>query len=233
MKDLHPEFHPELLPSLDRLPEDRPIALLTRHSIREQAKQGFAGYDVPLTPEGVQLAEAWGARLDRPLHKVWSSPVGRCVDTAKAMLQGAEREDIEIDRHMQLVEPGCFVKDIRTVGPLFLQMGPVEFANHHFREPVRGVRSPREGTHRLLSFLRGSLGEPGSLSLFVTHDTILAAFIYTLLGIERIDDGDWPWMMEGAFLWFDADEVHGIWRGRHFRRSLPDLDPSAPEPRPA
>ncbi len=224
-------LHPELLPSLERLPENRPVALLTRHSIREQAKQGFAGYEVPLTPEGVQLAEAWGARLDRPLHKAWSSPVGRCMDTAKAMLLGAERVDIEVHQHIQLVEPGCFVKDIRTAGPLFMQMGPVQFANYHFREVVRGVRSPREGTHRLLTFLRDAQGAPGSLSLFVTHDTILAACIYTLLGVNRIEDADWPWMMEGAFLWFDDNHVHGIWRGRHFRQTLTDLEsPSITEP---
>lgn len=218
------DLHPSLLPALDLLPADRPVALFTRHSIREPAKQGFAGYDIPLTPEGVRLAEAWGARLGRPLHGAWSSPVGRCVDTAKAMLAGAERHDLDITKHMQLVEPGCFVKDIRTVGPLFLQMGPVEFANHHFSVPVRGVRSPAVGTLRLLDFVRGELGEPGTLTLFVTHDTILAACIYTLLEIDRIDQDDWPWMMEGAFLWFEEQEVHGIWRGKRFVRALAELD---------
>ena len=218
------ELHPSLLPTLDLLPVDRPVALFTRHSIREQAQQGFAGYDVPLTPEGVRLATAWGARLGRPLHRVWSSPVGRCVDTARAMLAGAARPDLLVEPHLQLAEPGCFVKDIRTVGPLFLQLGPVAFANHHFSEPVRGVRSPEAGTRRLLDFLRGELGAPGSLSLFVTHDTILAACIYTLLAIPRIDQDDWPWMMEGAFLWFDETTVHGIWRGQHFTRALAELD---------
>lgn len=218
------DLHPSLLPALDLLPADRPVALFTRHSIREQAKQGFAGYDVPLTPEGVRLAEAWGSRLGRPLHAAWSSPVGRCVDTAKAMLAGAARQDLEITPHLQLVEPGCFVKDIRTVGPLFLQMGPVEFANHHFGVPLRGIRSPAAGTLRLLDFVRGGLGDPGTLSLFVTHDTILAACIYTLLGIERIEQDHWPWMMEGAFLWFEEQEVHGIWRGERFVRALAELD---------
>ncbi|MFZ5723887.1 MAG: histidine phosphatase family protein [Pseudomonadota bacterium] len=216
-------LHPALLPSLALLPTDRPVALFTRHSIREQAQQGIAGYDVPLTPEGVRLAEAWGAAaLTRPLHRVWSSPVGRCIDTARAMLNGA-RSVLDVTPHRQLVEPGCFVHDIRAVGPLFLELGPVEFANRHFREPVAGVRSPGEGTHRLLGFVRDELGQPGSLSLFVTHDTILAACIYTLLDIERIDSVHWPWMMEGAFLWFDGARVQGLWRGERFSRAIDEL----------
>lgn len=216
-------LHPELLPALALLPGDRPVALFTRHSIREQAQQGFAGYDVPLTPEGVALAESWGARLTRPLHVALSSPVGRCMDTAKAMLAGAERREIAVLPHAQLVEPGCFVQDIRTVGPVFLELGPVAFANLHFRQSLAGIRPPGEGTRRLLDFMRAQLGAPGSLSLFVTHDTILAACIYTLLGTEYIGESDWPWMMEGAFLWFDEDGVHGVWRGTRFSRTLDTL----------
>lgn len=222
------QFHPELLPSLARLPSDRPVVLFTRHSIREQAHNGFAGYDVPLTPEGVALAGAWGARLGRPLHAVRSSPVGRCVATAQAMLAGAGQAlPVLTDRH--LVEPGCFVHDIMAVAPTFGRLGPVAFANLHFREPVPGVHAPAAGAHRLLTFMRTQLGAPGSLSLLVSHDTILAAFIYTVLGVARIDEQHWPWMMEGAFLWFVGDgadtEVHGLWRGEPFVRRLSSFDP--------
>lgn len=214
-------LHPTLLPALDLLPQDRPVVLFTRHSIREQPAGGFAGYDVPLTPEGVALAEAWGGRLGRPLHVALSSPVGRCVDTARAMVAGAGQPHVAVETRRQLVEPGCFVRDIREIGATFLKLGPVGFANLHFRESLPGIRPPQEGTDRLLDFMRGQLGAPGSLSLLVTHDTILAAFIYTLAGVDVIDEGDWPWMMEGAFLWFDDDAVHWLWRGQQRSRRLP------------
>jgi hypothetical protein len=90
------------------------------------------------------LAEQWGGRLNRPIKAFYSSPVGRCVDTAKAMSRGAGI-DLPITQTTVLVEPGCFVHSIRKVGPLFLQMGPLAFANHHFKEAMDGILSPKEG----------------------------------------------------------------------------------------
>ena len=216
-------LHPDLLSSLQQLPGDQPVVLFTRHSIREQPANGFAGYSVPLTPEGVALAEAWGSQLRRPVHVAVSSPVGRCVDTAKAMLAGAGLADTPVTAAPQLVEPGCFVRDIRMIGKTFVDLGPVGFANLHFREPLPGICSPGEGTAALLSFMREQLGPPGSLSLLVTHDTILAACINTLAGVAVIDDADWPWMMEGAFLWFSDTHVHWLWRGQTGARALDTL----------
>lgn len=219
-------LHPALLPSLALLPDDCPVALLTRHSVREQGNGAFAGYDLPLTPAGIALAESWGARLGRPLHAVASSPVPRCVDTAAAMLRGAGVTGLPVVTDQQLMEPGCFVSDMRAVGRLFLSLGPVAFVSRHLGDPLPGLLAPTAGTARLLCFLRERLGAPGSLSLLVTHDTILAAAMYTLLGRTQIVEEDWPWMMEGAFLWFEGDQVCWLWRGERGGRSLAALDAS-------
>lgn len=219
-------LHPALLPSLERLPADLPVVLLTRHSLREQPASGFAGYDVPLTPEGVALARAWGQVLPRPVHAVYSSPVGRCLETARAMLAGAGPAMPPVQTHPLLVEPGSFVQDLRAVGRLFLELGPVGFANRHFQGGLAGLLPPEEGAARVLGLARQSLGPPGTFSLLVTHDTVLAAVIHALRGADRIDEADWPWMMEGAFLWFDDDHVHWLWRGEPGRRRLPDLGPA-------
>lgn len=215
-------LHPALIPGLDQLPEDLPVTLFTRHSIREQPRSGFAGYDVPLTPEGIALAEAWGGALRRPLRQVLSSPVGRCVETARAMLAGTGQA-LTVNTHPLLVEPGCYVEDIRHVGRRFIELGPVGFANLHFREPLAGIRSPDEGTRRLVEVLRAQEAAAGEFNLFVTHDTILAAFIYTLAGIREISEEDWPWMMEGAYVWFRDDRVHWLWRGQGGSRRLDSL----------
>lgn len=211
-------LHPALLPSLDVLPDHVPVALLTRHSIREEPSNRFATYDVPLTPEGVALAKAWGERLIRPISGFYSSPVGRCVATAEAIAEGAGIA-LPIQNCTHLVEPGSYVQDIGQVGGLFFKLGPLGFANKHLRNEVRGVLSPQEGARQLLSHLQASQGEPGSLAVHVTHDTILAAFIYYLRGEETLQTDHWPWMLEGAFVWFDEDHAHWLWRGE--QGSLP------------
>lgn len=214
------DLPPALLASLDRLPDDRGVVLLTRHSIREEPRGGFAGYDVPLTPAGVALARAWGGALGRPLHKVLSSPVGRCVDTAQAMVEGAAASK-PVDRHRLLVEPGSFVRDLGAVGKLFLELGAVGFANRHLAGGLgEGVLSPEEGTARVLTLARTHVGPPGTMSLLVTHDTILAAVIHTLRAARSIGEEEWPRMMEGAFLWFDDEQVFWLWRGEEGCRPM-------------
>ena len=51
-----------MLKAIDLLPEAKvPVTLFTRHSIREMVSgQGLAGYDLQLTSQGRELAEAWG-----------------------------------------------------------------------------------------------------------------------------------------------------------------------------
>lgn len=217
-------LHPDLEPSLLSLPADKPVLLLTRHSLRETAKDpnGVPGYDLPLTPEGVALAEQWGGRLPRPMTRFHSSPVGRCVDTALAMARGAGLPEPEIEKTLLLVEPGCYVQDIRRVGPVFLKMGPLAFANHHLSTPQDGLLSPREGAARLIRHLHERQPGPGELGVHVTHDTILASFIYHLLGRRELREEDWPWMMEGAWLWFDDERLHWLWRGERHALALAD-----------
>lgn len=220
-----PKLHPKLRHSLGMLPVDKPVSLLTRHSIREKADQAVVSYRAPLTKEGIELARQWGSEFKKPIVDIYSSPVGRCVETAKALLDGAKpaiRTDsnlvmppnqIDVKTSLILVEPGCFVQDINIAGPEFLRAGPVDFFNRHINQSIEGVLSPNEGSKNLLNYLQNNQSHPGSLVVHVTHDTILAAFIYYLLGAKTIDDDLWPWMMEGTFLWFDDDHVHFIWRG--------------------
>lgn len=213
-------LHPNLRDALAHLPEDRPIHLFTRHSVREESPHGFADYRLPLTEEGIRIAEEWGMELGRPIEAFWSSPVERCVHTAEALRRGGARvglveDDIEVRTTRQLVEPGCFVQDIGAVGPAFLRMGAVGFINHHLRESMDGLLTPLEGRDRLLEYLRGREPSPGSLSVHVTHDTILIAFLAALSGMQEIREPDWPWMMEGLWLWFEGDAVRWIWRGEH------------------
>ncbi|MED5603661.1 MAG: histidine phosphatase family protein, partial [Pseudomonadota bacterium] len=180
---------------------------------------------LPLTAEGVAMAREWGARLERPVQAFYSSPVGRCVDTATAMAEGALEAGLipampEVVTDPTLVEPGCYVEDINRVGPTFLKMGALSFLNQHLKTPFEGMLSPAAGRAKLASYLYQREPEPGSLAVHVTHDTILAVLVAELEGRDAIDEEHWPWMMEGLWVWFEDARMHWVWRGHHGHREL-------------
>lgn len=203
----------KLVEGLQLLPPDLPIHLLTRHSIRELATDGFANYRLPLTEEGLRLARDWGRRLSLPLAACYSSPVQRCVDTAAAMLEGAG-EGQTIRQTRVLVEPGCYVTDLRRAGRRFLQLGALGFINQQLVAAHEGVLTQAEGRDKLLGHLAAHQPPAGELAIHVTHDTILAAFLAGLRGCRRVAPVDWPEMMEGVWLWFAHGRVHWVWRGQ-------------------
>lgn len=216
------ELHPRQEQALSLLPTSAGVVLLTRHSIREQADNAMPGFDIPLTPEGFALAVKWGARLSRPIHHVYSSHSPRCVHTGEAMLQGGgSSQAVEI--HEKLCEPGCYVADMRVAGPTFVALGPVDFVSGTLRDEVDGMFAMREGTGRFLQMLKATQPTDPAITVCVTHDTILSTFVYDLENRRQLDDDDWPWMLEGVFLWFDEQDVHWVWRGTYRQRKLSDF----------
>ena len=236
----------ELLPNsmlraLDLLPDAHvPVTLFTRHSLREQVVgQGLAGYDLQLTTQGRELAEAWGSYLiqntDRAIQHCISSPIQRCVDTAALMLQGADTihsqnntHQIEIVEQGLLVEPGSFVLDIQQAGPYFKEQGALGFINSFVQNALPGMKHPIRGVVDVLELIYNTHpSRSGALSLAVSHDTILAALIAVISGRTQLDKEDWPKMMEGLFVWFEGDvfeecKLKWIWRGK-----VSELDISA------
>ena len=206
------------------VPADRPILLLIRHSLREDANNLMPGFAVPLTAEGVTMARQWGSEIRWGIQAVHSSQWPRCVDTAEAMIVGAGvHGSVQIED--KLCEPGCYVTEMKLAGPTFAKLGPIEFISRLLQsEHLSGTNTTRKGSAHLISWLRNRQPEPGRINLFVTHDTILAGLVYELLGKQRLSREDWPWMLEGVFLWFDTESIHWVWRGESGERYLADYE---------
>ena len=236
-----------MLKAIDLLPDAKtPVTLFTRHSIREVvAGQGLAGYDLQLTSQGRDLAQAWGTYLientDRSIQHCISSPIQRCVDTAALMIQGADSSTlaqnthcIEIVEQGLLVEPGSFVLDIKQAGPYFRKQGALGFINSFVNNALPGMKQPIHGVVDVLELIYNThpTNDYG-LSLAVSHDTILAAILAIISGKNMVTREDWPKMMEGLFVWFEGDvfldsKLKWIWRGelnelniREFQQAYP------------
>ena len=79
------QIPPSVLRWLARVPHDAPVALLLRHSVRDQLAMGDAGYRQPITDIGATLARDLGAILGDRLRSLHTSPLTRCIQTAEAL----------------------------------------------------------------------------------------------------------------------------------------------------
>ncbi|WP_227430127.1 histidine phosphatase family protein [Psychrobacter sp. I-STPA6b] len=229
-----PAHLPEsMMASVRLLPENERLILFTRHSLRERSDgNGFASYQLPLTPKGRVLAKAWGRWLSDNLNYSMdvdsiSSPIQRCIDTARLMQEGAGISR-DISHQSLLVEPGSLVTEPEKASAIFKEIGALNFINRFLAGSIEGTKQAYQGGLDILSLFYHHQPQHGHLTLAVSHDTLLSAFLAVMMQVDEIDWNDWPKMMEGVFLWFDdapldQAKAHFIWRGQCYERLVCDL----------
>ena len=200
---------------LRALPAQADASLVLRHAEREDIPAGTFGVDAPLTARGIESAESLGATLAsvRSEIGVATSPVPRCVSTAKAILRGGGRPE-ELVLNRRLGDPGPYVIDEEAAGALFLEIGILEIVRRQLcdAEPPAGMRPTAEGVDLLLELTSSRLRHGGRLNVYVTHDSILAVLVAHLYGL-RVDDIRWPGYLDGLLMWRNGERLHFAWRG--------------------
>lgn len=195
-------------------PPEAGIALVLRHAERGLIPAGSYGNDVLLTPQGLGAARRLGARLSCYVPAtVRTSPLPRCVQTADAISSGAGWDAAPVGDRL-LGAPGAFVIEPERFGRLFLEIGARRAVERLLTdaEPPPGMRAAAEGTQRLLGLLTPAPETRGRLSLFVTHDIVLAALVGRLYR-RRVGEFAWPDYLEGLAIWRDSDQLRFSWPG--------------------
>ena len=199
---------------LATVPQGADIALIVRHTEREEIPSGAFGADVLLTARGVAEAERLGALLGaRGRAKLRSSPVLRCVQTAEALVRGGDWPG-EVGRDWRLGSPGPFVVEPEVSGPLFLKTPMQELAQRQLSspKPLPGMRPTSEGVRMILDLAARHLERKGLLNIYITHDAILAVVVAHLFRVS-IEEMHWPDYLDGLILWRSRERLHFVWRG--------------------
>ena len=195
-------------------PHQSDVAIILRHAERGEIPAGTFGEKVPLTAQGVLTAEKLGTVLERrgPIS-IASSPVPRCVQTAEAILRGGGQTGATT-LDWRLGAPGPFVVNAEESGKLFLQLGILDIVRRQLAEtvPLPGMRETTEGIELLLELIDQDQDQQGRLSIYVTHDSILALLVAWLhrAPIEAIV---WPDYLDGLLLWRLEERLNLSWRG--------------------
>ena len=220
---IHWRIPPSMLPILDRLPCNRPVVLLLRHSVRGHLPSGNAGYTLPITDVGQQLGHELGAILGDRLCTLNTSPILRCVQTAEVLRDGAGI-GIPVVRDNFLGDPGIYVLDIKRAGKVWKDLGHESLMAHlvSSNEPLSGMARPDEAARFLVRHMFAVANRTPGIHVFVTHDSLVTATAARLLK-RPLGKDDWPWYLEGTFFWYDKDGLHTAYRDVEGIRS--DQDP--------
>lgn len=209
-----------VLSGLVELPKDRPIVVLLRHSVRDDLPPGSAGYALPITEAGTQLAKELGGMIGARLRSLHTSPLPRCVQTAEALNLGSDAS-LRIVHDRLLGDPGVYVIDGQRAQLNWDNLGHEGVMQHLVTsdEALPGMARPGPAARFLVHHMLTVAGDAPGLHLFVTHDSLVTATSARLLG-QQFGIDDWPWYLEGAFFWRNQDDLHIRYRDQYLRRQI-------------
>lgn len=212
---------PSMHEHLAELPSDRPVAMLIRHSVRDELPPGPEAYTLPITAEGARLARELGALLSDRLRSVHSSPLTRTMQTARRLAEGAGQHGVEIQEDRLLGDPGAFVVDDAAAGKIWRELGHETVMAHLVADDELPGLAATDPAARFLvrHMLARADGRPG-IHAFVTHDSVITATAARLLN-EPLTRLDWPWYLEAAFFWQRGEEIEVRYRSRSAVRPGP------------
>ena len=145
---------------------------------------GLGRADVPLTALGRRQAAAAAARLaHEPLTAIFSSPLTRCLETARAI---AGERDIPIEPRPELIELDVGETEGLTFAVMRERFAPflrewAGDAGHH--TPMPGGESLADVDLRVGSFLEQVRGVTGPVAV-VTHNFVTRLLVCRALGLE-------------------------------------------------
>ena len=199
---------------LGNVPMDSELALLLRHGQRGHVEADDHGNDVALTCRGTASARRLGAGLASfPLVAMKTSPLARCVQTAEALIAGAGWKAAPVP-DPRLGGPGAFVSEPGLAGLAFLDLGPRGVVQRQLTsvEPPPGMRPAHDGVALLLDLITPAKGATRGISVFVTHDVVLATLVGSLYGLNA-DGFSWPGYLDALILWRHSNRLHFRWPG--------------------
>lgn len=200
--------HPFIYTSLDDLLQDHTqddgITYVLRHAERYPVRDWQDILTADLTPRGTEDAIEFGRRLIQryQIGHIFSSPLKRCLNTAKAILSGAVA-DLPVQQHWWLFSPffQSYNQNEYTLN-VKASKGKEEILAHldlqWFKVVLDRLKVPRE---------------PNQINIYVTHDSTVAPLIAYFEGFRTMRVDQYPPFLTGIVLRKD-----GLNKIKHYTR---------------
>lgn len=167
--------------------------LVIRHAERPMIAKGDVGNDISITENGIRATIKFARSLSARIQSIHSSPVLRCMQTARliADVHGYTASGIHASR--LLGDPGFFISDAELAWKSWLNRG-CEAVNNHLltgTETWPGFHAFDLAMANIVVHIHTLLSSNSGLIIWVTHDTILATLASRLLP-SPLTLADWP-----------------------------------------
>ena len=190
------------------------MGVIIRHSARHYDRKEWKNDPLMgLTDEGKQSAYEFGKNLPTDsVIRLFSSPVGRCVETASQIekgntSKGGKTEANRTIRKLAAFFANDFLKAFEIIGA----KGNAEFFRDWFsgKIPVETMADPEKSAAILLKLLVDKLDEmpANHIDILVSHDWSLYLFKEYCLGLIQEDVGRVEYL-EGAIVYREDGELY-------------------------
>lgn len=168
--------------------------ILLRHAERPDIPAGEVGNDVLLTSKGMAESYAFGKSWGQEIISLKTSPVPRCIQTALEIAKAINYDTALIEHCSNLGNPGYYISDSTKAWRHWQEKGHsgVNQFLLEAKEEWDGFHDLHRAAQQLRIRILDTLltSEPGT-HVWVTHDTILAAFTSRILDKPLTMD-QWP-----------------------------------------
>ena len=201
--------------SAEMIPAHTNIKLLLRHSIRISINKSNDPDDLLLTREGIIMAQSFGKNIQYSIGKVYSSHFRRCVQTVEQILIGRNQYRV-IHTDECLSSSFVCLNDIEgqiAISKLGIKRTVCLLASGIH---IAGINTLNYCVRRILDFIFSSGNTVDTLDIYCTHDLHIAMVNASMFGISQLDEvrGNWPYMLEGIYLWGKREDFYVAWRGQ-------------------
>jgi hypothetical protein len=192
-------------------------AMIIRHADREHIVPGI-NENEPLNEAGwansIKLGEEFSS-FDSV--EIFTSPIGRCIQTGEAILQGFKKQGC-ISQSDMLGEPGPFVFDRKLAGKNFKEFGTKGVVENQISGlEMAGIKPLSEGCEFLKNYIVSKMNAniKENLLIFITHDAIIAPFIYQYTG-EKFGKKNWIDFLDGAAFVEENKSIQLVRNGKKY-----------------
>jgi len=208
-------------------PSGQNIKLLIRHSIRQDKETEEA----QLTREGRKIAERLGKSFNSGLGSISSSYSRRCIDTCQEIINGYNSGYIKYEADIlktEMLQCPHIKKENKAEADLTWKKLGMEGVFDCFSKntDMPGFYNLETSSKRLIDYVLETGNQNNTVDLFCTHDFQLAMLLLFFNGDSHsykqdlFKNDNWPFMLEGMFIWKHDNKINIAWRGKITKISI-------------